>query len=207
MQDSRQRGTAPRDPSPGAPEPRRDPAADAPAVRFAAAAAGLSVLASALVTQDALPTAVGVVLALAGIAMGIVSLVRHRRSAARTLVVSFAVIAILWGTLNALGGGSRLVVWPASEVYRDCTARSLTLNSGAQCERQLTDNVWRHLTGKPVETGAPSPSASPRVSPSASPSGSAGVSPSGSASASPSGSAATPSASPDTGAPSASATR
>ena len=82
MQDSHDRATPPHDPTPGAPRSGKPShprgGNDAARVRFAAVAAGLAVLASALVNRDVLATWLGVALAVAGVVMGIVALVRAR---------------------------------------------------------------------------------------------------------------------------------
>lgn len=202
MQDSPRRGTPPHDHtpgSPGSPDPSGRSAADAARVKLAATAAGLAVLASAFVSGDVWATVLGIVLAVAGAVLGVVALARLRGSAVRPLVISLSVIAILWGTLNAFGGGSRLLVWPASEAFQECTDRALTLSSTSQCQQQLTDNVWRHLSGDPVETGFPTQQPSPDPSASASPSPSATTTGTGSPTAAPSSAASgTPSGTPST---------
>ena len=170
-------------------------------MKLAATAAGLAVLASAFVSGDVWATVLGIVLAVAGVVLGIVALSRLRGSAVRALVISLSVIAILWGTLNAFGGGSRLLVWPASEAFQECTDRALTLSSTSQCQQQLTDNVWRHLSGDPVETGFPTqqPSPDPSASASPSPSPSATTTGTGSPTAAPSSAASgTPTGTPST---------
>lgn len=204
MQDSPRRGTPPHDHtpgSPGSPDPSGRSAADAARVKLAATAAGLAVLASAFESGDVWATVLGIVLAVAGAVLGVVALARLRGSAVRPLVISLSVIAILWGTLNAFGGGSRLLVWPASEAFQECTDRALTLSSTSQCQQQLTDNVWRHLSGDPVETGFPTqqPSPGPSASTSSSPSPSATSTGTGSPTAAPSSAASgTPSGTPST---------
>ncbi|WP_224764936.1 hypothetical protein, partial [Kocuria rhizophila] len=187
--------------SPGSPDPSGRSAADAARVKLAATAAGLAVLASAFESGDVWATVLGIVLAVAGAVLGVVALARLRGSAVRPLVISLSVIAILWGTLNAFGGGSRLLVWPASEAFQECTDRALTLSSTSQCQQQLTDNVWRHLSGDPVETGFPTqqPSPGPSASTSSSPSPSATSTGTGSPTAAPSSAASgTPSGTPST---------
>lgn len=203
MQDSPRRGTPPHDHtpgSPGSPDPSGRSAADAARVKLAATAAGLAVLASAFVSGDVWATVLGIVLAVAGAVLGVVALARLRGSAVRPLVISLSVIAILWGTLNAFGGGSRLLVWPASEAFQECTDRALTLSSTSQCQQQLTDNVWRHLSGDPVETGFPTQQPSPGPSAStSSPSPSATSTGTGSPTAAPSSAASgTPTGTPST---------
>lgn len=201
MQDSPRRGTPPHDHTPGSPDPSGRSAADAARVKLAATAAGLAVLASAFVSGDVWATVLGIVLAVAGAVLGVVALARLRGSAVRPLVISLSVIAILWGTLNAFGGGSRLLVWPASEAFQECTDRALTLSSTSQCQQQLTDNVWRHLSGDPVETGFPTqqPSPDPSASASSSPSPSATTTGTGSPTAAPSSAASgAPSGTPST---------
>ncbi|MBO4144303.1 hypothetical protein QWJ06_04005 [Kocuria rhizophila] len=199
MQDSPHRGTPPHDRTPGSPDPSGRSAADSARVKLAATAAGLAVLASAFVSGDVWATVLGIVLAVAGVVLGIVALSQLRGSAVRALVISLSVIAILWGTLNAFGGGSRLLVWPASEAFQECTDRALTLSSTSQCQQQLTDNVWRHLSGDPVETGFPTQQPSPDPSASASPSPSATTTGTGSPTAAPSSAASgTPTGTPST---------
>ena len=97
----------------------------------------------------------GLALAIAGIVLGIIALARSRGSSSRVLITVLAVLAIVWGVINALGGGTRLLVWPATQVYQECTDRALTLSSTSRCEQQLNDNVWKHFSGAPLETGAP----------------------------------------------------
>ncbi|MDO4919321.1 DUF308 domain-containing protein [Kocuria sp.] len=209
MQDSRDRSTPPHETPPRAPRPGRTPGDDSARLRFAALGAGLAVLASALITGEAIATAVGVALALAGVVMGIITLVRSRGSSARGLLIALGVVAVLWGALNAVSGGSRLVVWPATQAYQECTEQALTLSSQQTCRQQLNDNVWNHFAGRPLETGAPATSPSPEgsaaatASPAASPSATASTppSPGASGSASPSTTEATPTADATTPAP------
>lgn len=128
---------------------------DGARLRFAAVAAALAVLASALVVGDVWSTVAGLVLAIAGIVLGIIALARSRGSSSRVLITVLTMLAIVWGVINALGGGTRLLVWPATQVYQECTDRALTLSSTSRCEQQLNDNVWKHFSGAPLETGAP----------------------------------------------------
>ena len=157
MQDSRDRATPPHDRPrrPGKPSPGNT-GDDTTRVRFAAVAAALAVLASALVTGDVLATSLGIALAVAGIVMGIVALSRSRGAGARGLLIALGIIAVLWGSLNALGGATRLAVWPATQAYQECTDGALTLSSQRHCQRQLNDNVFNQLGGRPLETGGPS---------------------------------------------------
>ena len=189
MHDSRDRATPPHDRTPRAPRPGRPspgaPGDDAARVRFAAVAAALAVLASALVNGDVLATCLGIALAVAGVVMGIVVLVRSRGAGARGLLIALGVVAILWGTLNALGGASRLVVWPATQAYQECTDGALTLSSQQHCQQQLNDNVLNQLGGRALETGGPS--SAPSTSHAADTSPASGASPTPSGGATPSG--------------------
>gem|GEM_PF-917247 len=142
-------------PSPRGPQSGDPSDGDGARLRFAAVAAALAVLASALVVGDVWSTVAGLVLAIAGIVLGIIALARSRGSSSRVPITVLAVLAIVWGVINALGGGTRLLVWPATQVYQECTERALTLSSTSRCEQQLNDNVWKHLSGAPLETGAP----------------------------------------------------
>lgn len=142
-------------PSPRGPQSGDPSDGDGARLRFAAVAAALAVLASALVVGDVWSTVAGLVLAIAGIVLGIIALARSRGSSSRVLITVLAVLAIVWGVINALGGGTRLLVWPATQVYQECTERALTLSSTSRCEQQLSDNVWKHFSGAPLETGAP----------------------------------------------------
>lgn len=142
-------------PSPRGPQSGDPSDGDGARLRFAAVAAALAVLASALVVGDVWSTVAGLVLAIAGIVLGIIALARSRGSSSRVLITVLAVLAIVWGVINALGGGTRLLVWPATQVYQECTERALTLSSTSRCEQQLNDNVWKHFSGAPLETGAP----------------------------------------------------
>ena len=142
-------------PSPHGPRSGDSSDGDGARLRFAAVAAALAVLASALVVGDVWSTVAGLALAIAGIVLGIIALARSRGSSSRVLITVLAVLAIVWGVINALGGGTRLLVWPATQVYQECTDRALTLSSTSRCEQQLNDNVWKHFSGAPLETGAP----------------------------------------------------
>lgn len=128
-------------------------------------AAGLALLSSALVTGHVWSTAVGVVMALAAVVLGIVVLSTSRTVQPRLFITFLAILAIVWGAFNAFGGGARLAVWPASQVYQECASSALTLSSTSHCQRQLTDNIWNYLSGTELETGpgesspGPTPSA------------------------------------------------
>lgn len=157
-------------------------------MRLSGLAAALALLSSALVTGHVWSTAVGVVMALAAVVLGIVVLSTSRKVQSRFFITFLAILAIVWGAFNAFGGGARLAVWPASQVYQECVDSALTLSSTSHCERQLTDNIWNYLSGSDLETGpaesspesAPSESAAPTESsePTESPSGTATPSPS-----------------------------
>lgn len=143
-------------------------------LRLSALAAALAVLSSALVVGQLWSAATGTLMALAGLVLGIVALSTSRRLTPRGMITFLAVLAIVWGAINTLSGGVRLLVWPASQAYQECMASSLTLSARNHCERQLGDNVWNYLSGSPLDTA---PAASPEVtgsaSPAASPAGSA----------------------------------
>lgn len=156
-------------PSPHGPQSADSSDGDGARLRFAALAAALSVLASALVVGDVWSTVAGLVLAIAGIVLGIIALARSRGSSSRVLITVLAVLAIVWGVINALGGGTRLLVWPATQVYQECTERALTLSSTSRCEQQLNDNVWKHFSGAPLETGVPQDDPTATATPEASP--------------------------------------
>lgn len=130
-------------------------------------AAGLALLSSALVSGHVWSTAVGVVMALAGVILGIVVLSTSRKVQSRLFITFLAILAIVWGALNAFGGGARLAVWPASQIYQQCVSSALTLSSTSHCQRQLTDNVWNYLSGSELESGPAeaSPGATPSESP------------------------------------------
>ncbi|RLZ03911.1 hypothetical protein CWC38_03335, partial [Kocuria tytonicola] len=200
----------PHDPTPGAPRSGKPShprgGNDTARVRFAAVAAALAVLASALVNRDVLATWLGVALAVAGVVMGIVALVRARGATSRGLVIALGVIAVLWGTLNTLGGASRLLVWPATQAYQECTDGALTLASQQHCQQQLNDNVFNQVGGRPLETGGPSADPTAAESSSASPGASGSESPSGTGSASPSRAASTGASAPASASPSGSTT-
>lgn len=157
-------------------------------LRLSGLAAALALLSSALVTGHVWSTAVGVVMALAAVVLGIVVLSTSRNVQSRFFITFLAILAIVWGAFNAFGGGARLAVWPASQVYQECVDSALTLSSTSHCERQLTDNIWNYLSGSDLETGpaesspesAPSESVAPTESsePTESPSGTATPSPS-----------------------------
>lgn len=199
MHESGPRGTAPHDQRPGGPAtgPRQDGSGW---VRLATAGAGLSVLSSALVMGGIWSTAAGVLAAVTGTVLALVALVRSRGTTSRGVVTALAILAIAWGVLNAVGGGTRLVVWPASEAFQQCTENALTLSSTERCEQQLTDNVWHHFSGTPLQTGFPQDSASPTAGPNASPGADASADPSARTTSS-----ATPGSDPTTASPSASA--
>lgn len=176
-------------PSPHGPRSGDSSDGDGARLRFAAVAAALAVLASALVVGDVWSTVAGLALAIAGIVLGIIALARSRGSSSRVLITVLAVLAIVWGVINALGGGTRLLVWPATQVYQDCTERALTLSSTSRCEQQLNDNVWKHFSGAPLETGTGhdehSPAASEPATSEPTPSESAASQPSPSATGTP----------------------
>ena len=133
-------------------------------------AAGLALLSSALVTGHVWSAAVGVVMALAAVVLGIVVLSTSRKVQPRVFITFLAILAIVWGAFNAFGGGARLAVWPASQVYQECASSALTLSSTSHCQRQLTDNIWNYFSGSDLETGPgeSSPGATPPESPTAS---------------------------------------
>lgn len=142
-------------------------------LRLSALAAALAVLSSALVVGQLWSAATGTLMALAGLALGIVALSTSRRLAPRGMITFLAVLAIVWGAINTLSGGARLLVWPASQAYQQCLASSLTLSARNHCERQLGDNVWNYLSGSPLDTApAASPGAGGSTSPTVSPTGS-----------------------------------
>lgn len=136
-------------------------------LRLSGLAAGLALLSSALVTGHVWSTAVGVVMALASVVLGIVVLSTSRKVQPRLFLMFLAILAIVWGAFNAFGGGARLAVWPASQIYQECAASALTLSSTSHCQRQLTDNMWNYLSGSELETGPgeSSPGATPSESP------------------------------------------
>ncbi|CAL8896816.1 hypothetical protein KVA01_05320 [Kocuria varians] len=191
MQPSRTPGPSRRAPESGAPAPDERDRSAAP-LRLAAAAAALSMLASALVVGDVWSTSAGVLTAVAAVVLGIVALVHSGRSTSRAVVVGLAVLGIVWGGFGAVGGGVRLLVWPAAQVYQECTENALTLSSSERCEQQFQDNAMHQVSGRPLETGFPgaSDAPSPRSttpgttpSPSASASGRATPTPHGSSTA------------------------
>lgn len=171
-------------------------------LRLSGLAAALALLSSALVTGHVWSTAVGVIMALAGVVLGIVALSTSRKVQSRFFITFLAILAIVWGAFNAFGGGARLAVWPASQVYQECVDSALTLSSTSHCQRQLTDNIWNYLSGSELETGpaesspGATPSESPAPSESAAPSRSAESAESPSNTATPSPSASAESASP-----------
>lgn len=142
-------------------------------LKLSAVAAACALLSSALVTGHVWSTAVGLVLALAGLVLGIVALATSRKVESRFLITFLAILAIVWGAINAFGGGSRLIVWPASEIYQDCVDSALTISSSSHCQQQLEDNIWNYLSGSELESGPvdstpdtePSESATPSPSP------------------------------------------
>lgn len=148
-------------------------------LRLSGLAAALALLSSALVTGHVWSTAVGVIMALAGLVLGIVALSTSRKVQSRFLITFLAILAIVWGAFNAVGGGARLAVWPASQVYQECLDSALTLSSTSHCQRQLTDNIWNYFSGSDLETGpaesspGATPSESPKPTDSAAPFGSA----------------------------------
>ena len=161
----------------GAPRPRRcltveimqetespETARTSSRLRLSGLAAAFALLSSALVTGHVWSTAVGVLLALAGLALGIVVLSTSRKVSRRFLITFLAVVAIVWGALNAFGGGARLLVWPASQVYQECVDSALTLASTNHCQQQLTDNIWNYFSGSELETGPPGSSPDPAAS-------------------------------------------
>ncbi len=96
------------------------------------------------------PTVAGVVLAAAGIGLGIAALVRSRGTDRRRLLVLSAVAAIVLGALSLLAGGARLALWPVAEAYQECVAGTLTLSGAAQCQQELEDGIWSYLSGGPA---------------------------------------------------------
>lgn len=127
-------------------------------LRLSALAAALAVLSSVLVVGQLWSAATGTLMALAGLVLGIVALSTSRKLSPRGVITFLAVLAIVWGAINTLSGGVRLLVWPASQAYQECMASSLTLSARGHCERQLNDNVWHYLSGSPLDTA---PAASP----------------------------------------------
>ncbi len=105
-----------------------------------------------LVGSGLWPTVAGVVLAAAGIGLGIAALVRSRGTDRRRLLVVSAVAAIVLGSLSLLTGGARLALWPVAEAYQECVAGTLTLSGEAQCQQELEDGIWSYLSG---DRGAP----------------------------------------------------
>lgn len=103
-----------------------------------------------LVGSGLWPTVAGVVLAAAGIGLGITALVRSRGTDQRRLLVVSAVAAIVLGTLSLLTGGARLALWPVAEAYQECVAGTLTLSGAAQCQQELEDGIWSYLSGGPA---------------------------------------------------------
>lgn len=142
-------------------------------LRLSGLAAAFALLSSALVTGHVWSTAVGVVLALTGLVLGIVVLSTSRNVSRRLLITFLAVVAIVWGALNAFGGGARLLVWPASQVYQECVDSALTLTSTNHCQQQLTDNIWNYFSGSELETGPAESSPEPTAPEEPSPTGSA----------------------------------
>lgn len=130
-------------------------------LRLSALAAALAVLSSVLVVGQLWSVATGTLMALAGIVLGIVALSTSRKLSPRGVITFLAVLAIVWGAVNALSGGVRLLVWPASQAYQECMASSLTLSARDHCERQLTDNVWSYLSGSPLDTPSRTPGSAP----------------------------------------------
>lgn len=136
-------------------------------LRLSALGAALAFVSSALVLGRLWSTVAGVTLAVIAVVLGIMALSTLRHVRSRGLIILLAVLALVWGGLNLLGGGARLLVWPASQVYQDCVESSLTISSAQHCERQLNDNVWNHFAGDPLDTtratgaATSSPSASP----------------------------------------------
>ncbi|WP_298590945.1 hypothetical protein [uncultured Kocuria sp.] len=138
--------------TPPRPSPEAAPADARRAAATRTAGGGLvcAAVALVLVGSGLWPTVAGVVLAAAGIGLGITALVRSRGTDQRRLLVVSAVAAIVLGTLSLLTGGARLALWPVAEAYQECVAGTLTLSGAAQCQQELEDGIWSYLSGGPA---------------------------------------------------------
>lgn len=100
-----------------------------------------------LVGSGLWPTVAGVVLAAAGLGLGVTALVRSRGTDKRRLLVVSAVAAIVLGTLSLATGAARLALWPVAEAYQQCIDDTLTISGTAQCQQELEEGVWSYLSG------------------------------------------------------------